>query len=112
PPCCRQVATTVSIRSTNRLPCSLSVPPLMRCQITACRKARSAALFVGSTPGNQREFHRPSSNARIPRHVSTVVGHPHSTPSFNARRTEGPSQRICLWDDGEIRQRRADRAQA
>jgi hypothetical protein len=26
--CCRQVATTVSIRSTNRLPRSLSVPSL------------------------------------------------------------------------------------
>ncbi len=49
-PCRRHVATTDSIRSTNRLPDSLSVPPLVRRQITACRNARSAALFVGSTP--------------------------------------------------------------
>ncbi len=41
------MATALSIRSTNRLPASLSVPPLVRLQMTACRRARSAALFVG-----------------------------------------------------------------
>ena len=50
-PCWRQVATTVSIRSTNRLPAALSEPPLIRRQISACRSARSAALFVGRKRG-------------------------------------------------------------
>ena len=39
--CWRQVATTVSIRSTNRLPSALSVPPLIRRQITAWRSAHA-----------------------------------------------------------------------
>ncbi len=46
--CCRHVATTVSIHSTNRLPRTLSVPPLIRRQFTACPNARSTTLFVGA----------------------------------------------------------------
>jgi hypothetical protein len=49
-PCWRHVAATLSTRSTNRLPHSLAVPPLDFRHKTACRNARSAALFVGSIP--------------------------------------------------------------
>jgi len=49
-PCCRQVTATVSSRSANRLPASLSEPKLPSRHSTAGRKARSATLFVGSTP--------------------------------------------------------------
>ena len=38
----------MNITSSNRLPVRLSVPPLTQRQITACRRARSAVLFVGS----------------------------------------------------------------
>ena len=46
--CCRQLSTTVSIRSTNRLPASLCVPNYRFRQITAYRSKHSAELFVGS----------------------------------------------------------------
>src|SRR5262249_28729034 len=49
-PCWRQVAATLRTRSTNRLPHALAVPPLDLRHRTACRSARSATLFVGSTP--------------------------------------------------------------
>src|SRR5262245_40379646 len=56
-PCCRQVCTTVSTRSTNRLPCGLSVPPLVLRHNTPCRSARSPALLVGSTPSTSTNVH-------------------------------------------------------
>jgi len=43
----RQVSITVSARSTNRLPLPLWVPKQSFRQMTACRSARSAVLFVG-----------------------------------------------------------------
>ena len=48
--CWRQVSITVSIVSTKRLPAAFCVPKESLRQITACRNARSPALFVGSTP--------------------------------------------------------------
>jgi hypothetical protein len=48
----RQVSTTESNRSTNRLPASLAVPSLsfrFR-QITPCLNARFAALLSGAAP--------------------------------------------------------------
>ena len=44
------VAATVSIRSMKSAPASERVPPLHLRSRTAGRSARSAALWVGSTP--------------------------------------------------------------
>jgi hypothetical protein len=55
-PCCRQVATTVSTRSTNRLPPAESVPERVSRQQTAWRSGRSAALSCGSTPESRLEL--------------------------------------------------------
>jgi hypothetical protein len=66
-PCWRQVATTLSTRSTNRLPHSLAVPPLVFLHKTAWRSVRSAALFVGSIPRTRRKVHRDSSPSHWPR---------------------------------------------
>src|SRR4051812_27752583 len=71
-PCWRQVAVTLRTLSTKRLPHSLAVPPLDFRHRTACRSARSAALFVGSIPATLRKVQRcfsPSSNIR---HVAAV----------------------------------------
>ena len=57
--CWRQVSTTVSIVSTKRLPRALCVPNDNFRQITACRKARSLALLVGSTPSTSQEGPQP-----------------------------------------------------
>jgi hypothetical protein len=43
----------------------LSVPSLIRSQITACRAARSAAPFVGGTIWTRAEVHKPSWTRRI-----------------------------------------------
>jgi hypothetical protein len=86
-PCWRQVAATPSTRSTNRLPHSLAVQPLDFRHNTACRRARSAALFVGSIPGTLRKVHRcplPSSNLR---HVAAVFLPPQVTPRPSTCRT-------------------------
>jgi hypothetical protein len=54
-----QVAITVGIVSTNRLPLALCVSKDTLSQITGCRRARLLALLVGSTscsrnvPGSQ-----------------------------------------------------------
>jgi transposase len=93
-PCCRRVATTVSIRSPNRLPCTLSVPPLIRRQITACRNARSTALFVGATPLTRAKVHRASSTLRISKHVAAVFAHEHFDPSRRACSTSRRKRRI------------------
>ena len=65
-----------SVRSTQRLPLSLSVPLEHLRHITAKRKALSARLLVGSTPDSRRKTHseansrckrlakRPASSAR------------------------------------------------
>src|SRR5437764_15305128 len=49
-PCLRQVSITVSTRSRKRVPCGLSVPPLVLHHSTARRSDRSLSLLVGSTP--------------------------------------------------------------
>jgi hypothetical protein len=59
---CRQVATTVSSRSANRLPAALSAPKLPVRQRTAGRKARSATLLVGSTPSTRAKVHARASS--------------------------------------------------
>src|SRR5205823_14381476 len=56
-PCCLQDATTVSTRSANRLPASLSAPKLPLRHSTAGRKARSAPLLVGSSPSTCANVH-------------------------------------------------------
>jgi hypothetical protein len=55
--CCRQVATTLSIRSTKRLPAGLSVSPLLFRHNTPRRNVRSGPLLVGSTPSTQTGPH-------------------------------------------------------
>ena len=57
-PCARQEPTTVSIRSTNRRPRSDRVACDLRRHITAGRIARSARLFVGSTPSTRTNVKR------------------------------------------------------
>src|SRR5208337_1646550 len=64
--CWRQVATTVRIRSTNRLPDSLSVPPLVLRYSTACRSDRSASLLVGSIPSTRTKVRDVSPQPAIP----------------------------------------------
>src|SRR6266568_5133009 len=49
------------MRSTNRLPCGLSVPPLVFRNNTPCRSVRSPSLFVGSTPSTSTNVHSQSS---------------------------------------------------
>ena len=56
-------------------PSALSVPPLIRRQITANRNARSAALFVGSIPSTRANVQNPSSTLRISKHVADVFAH-------------------------------------
>ncbi len=92
----RQVATADSIRPTNRLPPSLSVPPLIRRQSTANRNARSAALFVGSIPSTLANVHGPSSTLRICQHVADVFAQPHFDPSSGVWRTSRRSRAIRL----------------
>jgi hypothetical protein len=45
-----RVLTHDSMRSTNASPRAFCVPPLSLRHVTALRIARSASLFVGSTP--------------------------------------------------------------
>src|SRR5215472_14279396 len=72
-PCCRQVCTTVSTRCTKRLPCGLSVPPLVLRHNTPCRSARSPALLVGSTPSTATNVHSRPSWASSSWHVPAVL---------------------------------------
>lgn len=73
-PCSRQVATTVSKRSTNCAPATLRVPKLFLRHRTACRRMRSAVLLVGSTPGTYSKVHKASSCCRISAQVPAVRG--------------------------------------
>jgi hypothetical protein len=79
-PCCRHVSRMLRTRSTNRLPRLLSVPPLPFRQRTACRNARSAALFVGSMPSCHTNAHSFGSLAIKLRHVAAVLGQPQPAP--------------------------------
>jgi hypothetical protein len=74
--CCLSVATTVIIASTNREPWALWVPKLPWRQRTPGRIARSAALFVGSTPAWCTKVHSACRRLRISRQVpSSWVSH-------------------------------------
>jgi hypothetical protein len=88
---CRQVSRTLKIRSTNRLPRSLSVPPLPVRHRTACLSARSAALFVGSTRSCHKKVHSLDSLAAKLRHVAAVRGQPQTAPRVSASRTSARS---------------------
>lgn len=86
PQAVRKVVTTVNIRSTKRLPASLCVPNDVRRHITARRSARSARLFVGSTPSTRTNVQSASPSERICRHVPLVLACAQSLPaSSNAR---------------------------
>src|SRR3954463_8247947 len=86
-PCWRQVAVTLRTLSTKRLPHSLAVPPLDLRHKTAWRNARSAALFVGSTPCTLRKVHRCSSPSSNLRHVAAVFPPPRDAPRPSTCRT-------------------------
>src|SRR3954453_12174799 len=86
-PCLRQVSITLSTRSTKRLPCGLSVPPLVLRHSTARRPDRSASLLVGSTPWTLTNVHSHSSWASNSRHVPAVLAQPHKSPRRSVRRT-------------------------
>ena len=85
------MATTDNIRSTNRLPASLSVRPLVRRQITACRKARSAALLVGSTPSTRVKVYKQRQSRSNLAQVVAVLGQAHAAPRSKVKRTIGRS---------------------
>jgi hypothetical protein len=51
-PCCRQVATTVNIRSANRLPDARSVPPLTTVKFAMIQ--RSLRLLTANDPSDSR----------------------------------------------------------
>src|SRR5262245_46134711 len=99
-PCCRQVCTTVSTRSTNRLPCGLSVPPLVLRHSTPCRSALSPALLVGSTPSTSTNFHSHCPWASNSRHVPAVLLQPHALPRRNTRRSACRTVWMATWNRG------------
>src|SRR4051812_44792620 len=55
----RQVRATVSKPATATSPCGLRLPKLILRHCTAQRRARSAALLVGSTPSLSRNVQEP-----------------------------------------------------
>src|SRR4051812_31395338 len=69
------------MRSTNRLPATLCVPNDCRRHSTARRSARSAEVFVGSTPRTRTNVHNAASTARMCRHVPLVLLDRHSLPA-------------------------------
>ena len=87
----RQVATVVSIRSTYRLPTSLSVPWLVFRQITPCRSARSAALLCGDTPSAAAKIHRWAKPASTRRHTFAVHEQAQAAPDSSSEGTIGLS---------------------
>jgi hypothetical protein len=89
----RHVSATLSTRSTNRLPDPLASPLLDLRQGTACRSARSPALFVGSILGTRRKLHRCSSRSNKLRHLAAVFSLGHEAPRpAPAGRPTGPSR--------------------
>src|SRR5215470_5825146 len=84
---CFNVATTVIILSTKREPASLWVPKLPLRHCTPGRIARSAVLFVGSTPATCTKVHNAWRRFRISRHVPAVLAMPHWLPASNSRST-------------------------
>jgi hypothetical protein len=95
-PCCRQVATTVSSRSANRLPASLSDPKLPLRHSTAGRRARSAPLLVGSTPSARAKVHSAGHHFLNCRHSAAAFLSGLSCPRRSSRPSRawsGTSQR-------------------
>jgi len=86
--CCRQVATTVSNRSANRLPASLSEPKLPFRHRTAGRRARSDTLLVGSTPTIRAKVHSAGHHFVSSRHNAAALRSGFSCP----RRSSRPSR--------------------
>ena len=84
-PCWRHDATTVSSRSANRQPASLSDPKLPLRHSTAGRKGRSAILFVGSTPATRAEVHNAGHHFRSCRHRAAAFRSGLSWPRRSSR---------------------------
>ncbi len=97
-PCCLSVVITVKIRSTNRLPDSLCVPNDFRRHKTARRNARSAWLFVGSTPSIWLNVHSDNSSFRILEQVLLVFECGDSVPSNNKWLTFSLIGSINFWN--------------
>src|SRR5207237_9622246 len=89
---------SAATRSTNRLPCELSVPPLVLRHNTPCRSARSPALLVGSTPATLTNVHSHSSWASNSLHVPTVLRQPHAWPRRNVRRIACRTGLMAAWN--------------
>jgi len=112
--CCRQVSITLSSVSTKRLLFSLWVPKLSFRQITACRRLRSAVLFVDSTPSVSSNVHSQSRWACSSRHMpSTCVPCPRSSKAFTRSRTGErtylscaremvPSRHLAHWRNSSL----------
>jgi Swt1-like HEPN len=83
-------------RSAKRLPSPLCVPKLRRRQTTARHRARSAALFVGSTPSTATKAHRAGASLRMFWHARRVLACSSVVPSANSASTwacNGPISR-------------------
>src|SRR5262249_3327058 len=92
----RHVSRILRTRSTNRLSRLLSVPPLPFRHRTACRKACSAALFVGSTPSCHTNAPKFGSLAVRLRHVAAAFGQPQIAPCISASQTSAKSADVDL----------------
>jgi len=57
-------------------------------QSTACRKRRSALLFVGSSPSTRVNVHKARSRASNSRQVAAVLGQRERLPRANSSRNE------------------------
>ena len=101
--CCRHVATTLSTRSTNRLPAGLSVPPLLFRHNTPWRNVRSGPLLVGSTPSTQTKVHMADSCFSSLRQVPAVFLHEHSAPRSNCSCTACRKGPTYFWNDERAR---------
>ena len=98
----RQVATTVSIRSTYRLPTSLSVPWLVFRQITPCRspaRPRCCPAAPPPTAANVHRWPRPRADSGTPS-PSTAQGRP---PPRSSGRTIGLAPRRRTGGSGGAR---------
>src|SRR5581483_6856720 len=99
-PCCRQVATTVSSRSAKRLPASLSDPKLPLRHSTAGRTARSAPLFVGSTPSTRAKVHSAAHHFLISRQSAAALWSEFSSPRRSSRPIRAWSGINCRCNPG------------
>jgi len=92
------VAATVSRRSASRLPAALWVPKLLRRQSTAGRNGRSAAVFVGSTPGTSTNVQRAGASASTSRQVAAVLACRHAAPRHSHASTRRRCGPIAAWN--------------